>query len=108
MRAFIEQALRDRYNDFVGENEILDEFLDDLVDLVADCGIPEWTTARSIIDNRYVNGERWTYDEYWTDYMRNDAEDFDAENEKQMEEIEEHMSNNGYYYHRDKLIRTSM
>lgn len=107
MRAFIEQALRDRYDDFVGEDEILDDFLDDLVELYA-YWVPEWETARTIIDNRYVNGERWTYDEYWTDYMRNDAEDFDAENEKQMEEIEEHMNNNGYYYHRDKLIRTSM
>lgn len=36
MKEFIKQALYDRYDAFVGTNEILDEFLDDFVDLVAD------------------------------------------------------------------------
>lgn len=108
MRAFIEQALRDRYDDFVGKDEILDYFLDDLVDLVADWGIGEWTTARTIIDNRYVNGERWDYLEYWTNYMNNDEKDYDEENSEQMDEIEEHMNDHWYYYKRDRHIRTSM
>jgi len=107
-KAFIEQALWDRYDDFVWQDEILDEFIDDLVELVAECGISGGMTARTIIDNRYVNGERWTYEEYWKDYMRNDAEEYDEENEEQMEEIEENMGDNWYYYKRDKHIRTSM
>lgn len=105
MRAFIEQALWDRYDAFVGNNEILDEFLDDLVDLYADCGIPEGCTARTIIDNRYVNGERWTYEEYWEDYM-NEQKAYKW-TEKQKDKIEEHMQNNWYCFKRDKEIRTS-
>jgi len=107
MKEFIKQALRDRYDQFVGSDEILDEFIDDLAELCGDCWIREWDTARTIIDNWYVNGERWDYEEYWNDYM-NETEEFDAENEEQLEKIEENMMENGYYYKRDKLIRTSM
>jgi hypothetical protein len=38
----------------------------------------------------------------------NETEEFDPENEEQLEKIEENMMENGYYYKRDKLIRTSM
>lgn len=106
MKDFIKQALYDRYDDFVWDNEILDEFVDEFVELVADCGIPEGATAWTIIDNRYINGEHWTYEEYWKDYMDKE-EDFDETNEEQLQEIEDDMNNNGYYYKRDKQIFTS-
>jgi hypothetical protein len=106
MKAFIEQALRDRYDDFVWSDEILDEFIDDLVEICTEWGIPEGYTARTIIDNRYVNGERWTYEEYWNDYMRETGKYKGTE--KQMDKIEEHMADHWYYYKRDKEIWTSM
>jgi hypothetical protein len=106
MKAFIEQALRDRYDDFVGENEILDEFIDDLVEICTEGGIPEGYTARTIIDNRYVNGERGTYEEYRTDYM-NETQKYKG-TKKQIEKIEEDMDEHGYYYKTDKEIWTSM
>lgn len=105
-RAFIEQALWDRYDAFVGNDEILDEFLDDLVDLVSQWGISEGMTARTIIDNRYVNGERGTYEEYWDTYMREPKAY--KWTEKQKDKIEEDMQNNWYYFKRDKEIWTSM
>jgi hypothetical protein len=37
MKEFIKQALRDRYDQFVGSDEILDEFIEDLAELCGDC-----------------------------------------------------------------------
>lgn len=105
MKEFIRQALYDRYNDFVWSNEILDEFLDDLVDLVDDCGIPEGATAWTIIDNRYINGEHWTYKDYRALMMGNESKDKFTDEE--LDEIEDDMRNNGYHYKRDKQIFTS-
>lgn len=106
MREFIKQALYDRYDDFVGSHEILDEFIEELAELVAEWWVSEWATAWTIIDNRYINGEHWTYEEYWKDYMDKE-EDFDETNEEQLEEIENDMENKGYYFKREHLIFTS-
>lgn len=36
MREFIKQALYDRYDNFVGSDEILDEFIEEFAELVAE------------------------------------------------------------------------
>jgi len=103
---FVKEALYDHY-DLVKERrggEIYDEFIDDFIDLVAEC----WTTytAWYLIDNRLINGEHYTfeeiYDQEFKNYYEKDREELEEEEkEKVLEEIHEYCDNQCYYYSDD-------
>lgn len=100
MKAFIEQALYDRYND-VKENwgsEIHEKCIDELVSRVAEYWVREWDTAWTIIDNWLINWERGTYQDWWVYQMNNKEEDFWQD---KFEEIEEDLENNWMFYCRE-------
>lgn len=100
MRDFIIQALYDRYN-AVKDNwgcQIHEKMIDELVEMIADAWVWEWVTAWTIIDNRLVNWEHWTYNDWWCYHMNRDENEYW---EDKFEEIEEDLNNNCMFYDRD-------
>ena len=104
---FIRQALYDRYDDVKDRRggKIYDKFIDDLVDLIADC----WTSAGSpgeIIDNRLINGEHLTYEEIYkyefkADYEKARDELEEEQKDEVIEQIHDYCDNNCFYYDDD-------
>lgn len=98
---FIEQALYDRYDDVKERRwcEIHDKAIDTLVEIC--CKSWVYASAWSIIDNRLVNWENWTYKDYFIYQMDRNEEEYDEDNEQLMDEIEDELNNEWYFYDRD-------
>ena len=101
---FIRDALYDHYQ-LVKDNrggEIYEKFIDDFVDLVAEC----WTSASSpweIIDNWLINWEHYTYEEIYKrefeKYHEKEREELEEEEKEEvLEEIHEYCENKCFYF----------
>lgn len=97
---FIKQALYDRYDDVkdLRWKDIHEKVIDDFVDLIADC----WTNASSaweIVDNWLVNWENWDYEDCWRHWM-NEPDEWEN-SLQQIEQVEQYLEDNWYFYDRE-------
>lgn len=110
--AFIREAMRDRRETVLTRGRVdktQENLFEQFVDLCCECWIPPHSTAKSLVDNRIINGRTDDYKWFVADFMPEFYETHKNTNpenrtEEELYEIEDKMRDKGFYYDRENFL----
>lgn len=110
--AFIREALRDRRETILTRwrvDRTQENLFERFVDLCCECWIPPHSTAKTLVDNRAINGRTNDYKGFTADFMPEFYETHKDTNpedrtEEELCEIEDKMREKGFDYDRNNFL----